>query len=119
CRRGQLPRVVGMDDDVDRFFCGERLDKLRVHPAWVCDWNSGMKTDHPEMGNLIERSHDLREAPGRKNKRIAAGKDYLPDLGMGADVINGAGERLPGQHRWALAHDFPAKAKAAVDGAKQ
>src|SRR5205814_1588506 len=44
---------------------------------------------------------------------------YLPDLGMVADVINGAGERLPGQHRWALAHNFPAKAKAAVDRAKQ
>src|SRR5206468_12082891 len=95
------------------------LDKLRIHPAWVCDRNTGMKADHPEMGNLVECSHDLGDAPGRKEKRIAAGEDHLPDLGMVADVIDGARERLPRQHRWVLTDDFTAKAKAAIDRAEQ
>src|SRR6266478_9544484 len=103
-----------MDDHVDRFFRGECLDQLRVHPPWVYDRNTGMKADHPEMGNLVERSHDLRDAPRRKKKRIAAGDDYLPDLGMIADVIDGACERRRCQHRRVLTDNFAAKAKAAV-----
>ena len=60
------------------------------HAARVDDRDAGMKTDHAEMRDRVERLHDRGESARRQHKRVAAGDDDLPDLRPLANIIIGA-----------------------------
>jgi hypothetical protein len=59
--------------------------------------DAGMKADHPDMGDAAQRRRDGSQPARRKDERIAAGDDHLPDLAALADIGEGRVERLARQ----------------------
>lgn len=89
------------------------VDLLRID-----DWNAGVEADDLDVIDGSKPGQQFFETPGRQNQRIAAGEDHLPDLRMGADIVESGIEFAGIQRTHTLRTDhLAAKAESAIDGA--
>src|SRR5215831_8541347 len=108
-----------MNDDVDCFFCGERLYQPRSDAARVRNRNPRVEADYPEMRYLVEGADDLADPARSQQKRVAAGDNHFPDLRALPHIAEGAFQCRSVEHSRFLAHDLSAKTEAAIDRAQQ
>ncbi len=115
----QLARVVRVNNHINCLFRGERRDQRATHSPCIDHGNPGMKAQDSQMWDLIENANDLPDATRREQKRVTPGDDHLPDLRPLTNVVEGARQGGSVEHRSLFADDLAAKAKAAIDWAKQ
>jgi hypothetical protein len=95
----------------------QRLDQIGFEARGVRNGNAGVDADHLHMRNRREFLNDFSETFRVKCERVAAGEDYLPDLGVLRNPREGAGEGGWIEKFSAWPNLFAAETKTAVHGA--